>query len=602
LIDPGDEAGQEEEREANMGKLDEFRAMDDKPFEQNRRLFDWLCDDDKRAAFYGELKDNGFPILRFKSLADTPANRRASMPDVYLVSGKADVADALRHGSVEPYRQLDSGGRFMLGLDDPEAHADQRQAAARAMRFSATELEPFIEEAIRRASVLPLKWGRFDLPTELAEEAALRYVEVLFGFHESAHRYLRPYMRGAYKRLSAQIIGRHFVAAPALLPQTSPAQTKAIVDGLGGEVLKARFEPLPDIDRENRERRGLAQELTVIRRLELAPPDDSLFIAVVRGLIAGTIGNVQAAVCIAIDDFFAAPDTGVGPWRIDKARQAALERDRPTLKRMVDEAFQRNPPAPFLTRIRRAGDLPYEDPASGLAAVPAGATLLLALGADPTRAHVFGGTDEPPYMHSCVGKHLAEPLVCELVAQVLRLPGLRPALDASTGAPNRLKKEWGVACQSYTLEFQRDRRLNIQPLHLVIPLKEPVADSAERLAALTKGGAFIVEDALDAGKHVHFAWFMLVDNNTKLSMVTTYDGDFDAYVEHFATQVPLFDEQLVYLEGAPEPPVRKNPKAFVEWVRKHNRAPLGGYFYSAYPLVGAAEIDNAFNRGKRSKP
>ena len=104
------------------------------------------------------------------------------------------------------------------------------------------------------------------------------------------------------------------------------------------------------------------------------------------------------------------------------------------------------------------------------------------------------------------------------------------------------------------MQFQRARRLNQQPLHLVLPIKEPVAENAEKLLQLLQAGAPVVEEALDKRKHVHSAYFMLVENDTHLSMMTVYDGDFDAYVEHFAIDVPLFDEQLKYLKDAPPLP------------------------------------------------
>jgi hypothetical protein len=46
------------------------------------------------------------------------------------------------------------------------------------------------------------------------------------------------------------------------------------------------------------------------------------------------------------------------------------------------------------------------------------------------------------------------------------------------------------------------------------------------------------------------------------------DGDFEAYVEHFAIDVPLFDEQLKYLKDAPPLPTSKYPKQFVEMDRQ----------------------------------
>ncbi|MFO1286047.1 MAG: hypothetical protein U1F49_05655 [Rubrivivax sp.] len=148
-----------------------------------------------------------------------------------------------------------------------------------------------------------------------------------------------------------------------------------------------------------------------------------------------------------------------------------------------------------------------------------------------------------PRLHApVIGRWLARPLVHAVVREVLRLPGLRPALDAETEAPVRLQKRWGAACVSYRMEYQRDRRLVQQPLILKIPIKEPVAENAAKLDALTRGGAWIVDDALDGARHVHFAWFMLLEGGTHLGMVGQFDdGDFDAYVEHFATAVDLFD-------------------------------------------------------------
>ena len=37
----------------------------------------------------------------------------------------------------------------------------------------------------------------------------------------------------------------------------------------------------------------------------------------------------------------------------------------------------------------------------------------------------------------------------------------------------------------------------------------------------------------------------------------------------------------------------EHPKQFVENIRKYNRAPLGEYFFSAYPTVAVADVINA---------
>jgi hypothetical protein len=92
---------------------------------------------------------------------------------------------------------------------------------------------------------------------------------------------------------------------------------------------------------------------------------------------------------------------------------------------------------------------------------------------------------------------------------------------------------------------------------------------------------------------VHFAWFSIVENGTHLAMTTVYDGDFDTYVEFFARDVPLFDDQFDYLAVKMPRPIQKYPKEFVEIIRRYNRAPLGNYFFSAYPLTDTATIRNA---------
>jgi hypothetical protein len=312
---------------------------------------------------------------------------------------------------------------------------------------------------------------------------------------------------------------------------------------------------------------------------------------VILGLVAGTVGNVASAVANTIDWFFQEP--WQGELLIDRASRAARRDDlRAELDQLVDLALSMRPPAPFLTRVTRA---PMQ--VTGMKDhLPPGTTLLLALGADVPCdwSLLFGGDlSGPPYMHSCVGRHLALPLVRETVRQVLRLPGLARVIDPATGRPRPLVKQWGAACLSFPLRYARARRMNQQPLFLSLKIKEPVAENAFILKELTRVGAPVVERALAEASNVHFAWFGLIKGDTHLFMYTVYDGDFDAYVEHFAMKVPLFNEQFRYLEGAPPTPVHEHPREFVEFLRKNNNAPLGGYFYSAYPGAGVAEIQKA---------
>ena len=113
-------------------KLKEFGEAPDS-VAQNKLLFDWLSDDLKRKDLYDELRREGFPALHFKSLLTSKKESAWQKEDVYLLSRPDQVEAALKHYSVEPYQALDSGGEFMLGLDDCTDHNRQRGVAERAI-------------------------------------------------------------------------------------------------------------------------------------------------------------------------------------------------------------------------------------------------------------------------------------------------------------------------------------------------------------------------------------------------------------------------------------------------------------------------------------
>jgi hypothetical protein len=567
-----------------MSKLKAFRD-EQKAIKKNRMLFDWLSDDHERAQLYAELRGEGFPVLQFKSLLRS--SNRADWPneDVYLLSKKEHVEMALKFCKVKPYQELESGGQFMLGMESGDAHTTQNRIAVSALEFETEEIEECAKRAFERAAVLPLKNPRFNLATDLAEQAALRFTGLLFGFPDLAYPYLEGAMKMAYARLVFQIIGRHFVSDSGL-PPTDTQQAKEAKERLKREIREAATKHV--------ERKG-APARTVIERLLCGYkyPDSEELAIVALGLIAGTVGNVRAAVSIALADFFV--DRGKRPPLIDEALQAARIPDGLALKELIAGALVRNPPAPFLARTSTGERTGFKVKYDRDEPIPEGSHLILALGAEADRAYIFGGSHPSDYPHHCIGQRLAWPLTLEIVRQVLLLPGLSQVIDPVSGKPEKLKKRWGAICQSYPMQFQRDRRLNLHPLHLVLPIKKPVNKNAEKLLQLMQVGAPLVEEALEKNKHVHSAYFMLVENGTHLSMMTVYDGDIDAYVEHFAIDVELFDEQLKYLEGAPPTPTRLHPKEFVDWIKRHNRGdkPFGGYFYSAYPTTTVADVENA---------
>jgi hypothetical protein len=180
------------------------------PLLQNRKLFETLRNDRKRELFYKDLKAERFPALVFKSVLRKGGDT-GNWPseDVYLLTAREHIEAALRTGSVAPYAALDSGGRFMLGQDEfgqqPECpHAKQRKIAVEALHLDektgcrsqaqsesgagelpsshcASTIEKCVKAAVERAMVLPQKRHQFDLVTDVAEQAALRLMALVFG-------------------------------------------------------------------------------------------------------------------------------------------------------------------------------------------------------------------------------------------------------------------------------------------------------------------------------------------------------------------------------------------------------------------------------------
>ena len=390
-------------------------------------------------------------------------------------------------------------------------------------------------------------------------------------------------------------------------------------------------------------RKDLASFVPLLRRLvamrsgkpgDLHGPDapdrfsDTQLASIVVGLVAGAIGNLQASICIAMNHFLRLARAG-DQARVEKLAQDARAASRGAgpdvaLTACVAEALRRNPPVAFLPR-KALKDIHFGVP-GGAPDIPAGAIVLLGIGGATRHAGDHGADDyglPPPapseaagcphhdgtalvfggglagkgHVHACVGQRLSMPLVVHVVRQMLVLPGLAEACDPRTGRPAGLRKLWGYGCESYPMEFRRDAILTQSPLSVIMKIKSPTAEHAEKLKLVIKYGAPSIEKKLMEARHVHFASFHFLENDTKLALFTVFDRDFDAYVAHFALEIgPLFDKIFEHIENAPPLPVDEFPKEFVDTIRRFHMQPAGGYFFSAYPNADAAKLSRAFER------
>jgi hypothetical protein len=107
---------------------------------------------------------------------------------------------------------------------------------------------------------------------------------------------------------------------------------------------------------------------------------------------------------------------------------------------------------------------------------------------------------------------------------------------------------------------------------------------AARLRALLqlRDGSF---DDTDRVGTVHDMRFVFLDNDTKLLFATAYDGDWDPYIDDFATKIT--DQMDVIFTACEGWPGIRSPKV-KDWIVKH-QIPAEGW-YVAYPDLTVRDI------------
>lgn len=124
------------------------------------------------------------------------------------------------------------------------------------------------------------------------------------------------------------------------------------------------------------------------------------------------------------------------------------------------------------------------------------------------------------------------------------------------------------------------------PLTMVMKVKSP-----EDYAALQKTVEHLqslppdknpVTIALNKIVTVHFARFTFLDND-QLAVITSYDGDFEVYINEFINEIgDVFNMLMEHVEEGPPLPVQTYRQEFLRYIRAHDFG-CAGTFYSAYP-------------------
>ena len=166
-----------------------------------------------------------------------------------------------------------------------------------------------------------------------------------------------------------------------------------------------------------------------------------------------------------------------------------------------------------------------------------------------------------------VGKKALENVLRELTSQVADTPP--PPVTSAGRAGTRL----GM----------------LSELTIIVPF---APGGAKRLRAFLKLLGGNLEGARKVGT-VHDMRFVFLDNDTRLLFATTFDGDWDTYIDDFATKIP---DYLDIIDSAWEGwPGIRSPQA-KDFLAKHQVTAEG--WYVAYPDLTVAETQRLKQIGK----
>lgn len=570
---------------------------------RNRMLLDWLSEDSARTELFKRINTTGDGHLDFPSR--DAAARDCTCTGYTLPRPKVDTGhkpvqlvtcrdqieailiNAQGRYSSRVYAEL-GGGNFMLALDprSEPAHGAQRAAFRACFPHDATLLQATAHAACSAASVMGFRGTAFDL-AEVAQQMGLRFVQLLMGYGLQDYPLLQTALGASYRALVYQVFERHFTTDPTLIPIAQRegavllARTSALIQAYACEdedALRGTDDPaLPP---------GLTPVLKCLGQLDGDLNGEQRAVIAV-GAAIGSVGNVQAGICLAMQGLFA--DTR----RLTAARQLvkAEPTDRPSARladwqAIIGPLLKKNPPIPYLPRLQI-------DPNTG----EMQAEYLLALAGGTASGGPSTGDDPLIWglpgtaAHACAGAVLAWPLIVEGLRQVLSLIDLAQDLDPETGAVKGLERRHGFACVSYPFKHRRDRRCAQTSLNVAMRIRPPVREHSDAVRELIRAGAPRIEHLLRESRHVHFAWFELIEQDTVLVLHTVYDGPFGAYLQHFAQRAgDLFDRLFEHIVDPPPRPVASFPVEFAAHLLKYDRPPAMGYFFSAYPRSEVARI------------
>lgn len=495
--------------------------------------------------------------------------------------------------------------------------------------------------------------GRINLPVDFARTLSLEIVHSYFGIPEpqdveqfgvspllfTLARPIPPELRKVIdrKKVMAQIdpnfpsvgnwifaltaafhwsiVGRHFLPdLAAALPVL--AHAKAAGDMFGKhlqQLITSNFD-IPPKEPATVLQRLVAAEVATAQATNPQRPLTELLPTIILpsvtrniiGMVAGMVDNVNAAVCNAVDTFLSHPNalaeaTAIARTMIPADQPGATSPEnvgrRTQLWASIREALRCNQPAPFLPRVAKK-DLILAPGTPRATPIAKGRSILVALcsammdeQAIPKPLELRLSRNLPPDddllfgfgWHDCFGKYISEVQIVEMLRGLLTLDNLRRA----PGPSGKLV---------YVDTFPQQLAVDFGPPHIqtaltaIMEIKQPTALHARALRVLLTHAYQQVVDILDKVGTVHFARFIFLENDTKLALMTSYDGTFETYMKNYIEVAgDLFDLMLEHIQDAPPLPVQQYRNEFIEYVRRID-AVSDSPFYSAYGKLTVQDI------------
>ncbi|HEX2179001.1 MAG TPA: hypothetical protein VHL54_05700 [Actinomycetota bacterium] len=140
------------------------------------------------------------------------------------------------------------------------------------------------------------------------------------------------------------------------------------------------------------------------------------------------------------------------------------------------------------------------------------------------------------------------------------------------------------------------------PLTLIMPLNP--GTTLKDIGGVLVANQAAIDKALTSIGTVHFARFVVFENSAQnllpgldpkgplcLSVITEYDGNFDAYIQDFVNQIgDVFNALLAFVVGGSAlVPVQNNVEAFTDFIKQNDASqnvPNDGLnLYAAYPCT-----------------